>query len=341
MRVLVTGATGFLGKRLVRHLLRQGLTVRCLVRPSSDPLALRQAVDPGNLDRLELHAGTLSRVETLADTVAGCEVIYHLAAAMSGAPAILFLDNVVATRKLLELLDRVRVRRLVLVSSLGIYGSHHLRPGDVLDESCPPDPLPHLRDPYTYSKISQEQIAWQAHREQQLPLVVVRPGVIYGPGRDCLTARVGLRLGRVLVKMGGRQPLPYTHVDNCAQAIALAGTVPAIEGDVFNIVDDDPPTGGELVKQYRRAVGGVRVVPVCHWAIDPLSRLCEWYYVWSGGQLPLVLTRYRSRAQWKPLRYSNAKAKSRLGWQPQIGFSEGLGQTFAWLRQQATARAAS
>jgi nucleoside-diphosphate-sugar epimerase len=264
-------------------------------------------------------------------------VVYHLAAALAGTPAVLFMDTVVATRKLIELLAVHPVSRFVLVSSLAVYGTNELRPGDLLDEQCPLDPQPHLRDPYTYSKVAQEQVAWDAHRAGKLSLVVVRPGVIYGPGRDCLTSRVGLRVGNVMVKMGGKQPLPYTHVENCAQAVALAGTTAGIEGEVFNIVDDDPPTSRELLKQYRRRVKRLRVLPVWHSAINPLSRLCEWYARWSDGQLPAILTRYKSLAQWKPLQYSSAKAKTRLGWQPQVTFAEGLEQTFAWLRQEQQA----
>jgi hypothetical protein len=76
------------------------------------------------------------------------------------------------------------------------------------------------------------------------------------------------------------------------------------------------------------------VLPVLQFAIGPLSRLCESYYRCSAGQLPAVLTRYQSMAQWKSLRYSNAKAKALLGWQPQIAFAEGLQQTLVWLRRR-------
>src|SRR6185503_11665469 len=99
-------------------------------------------------------------------------------------------------------------------------------------------------------------------------------------------------------------------------------------------VDDDPPTGRQLLRRYRKAVGGVRAVPVPQLLIQPLSRACEAYHRYSKGQLPAVLTPYKSAAMWKGLRYSNEKAKRLLGWRPAVGFDEGLERTFAALRER-------
>jgi nucleoside-diphosphate-sugar epimerase len=339
MKAFVTGATGFLGGRLVPRLLAEGAEVCCLVRSPAGAAALRAAVGPEYRQRLEVCHGTLARVADWSDALAGCDTVFHLAAEVRGAAAVLFAGNVIATRKLIEAARDVR--RFVLVSSLAVYGTDHLRAWDVLDEECPLDPNPHRRDAYTYSKIAQEQVAWGAHRTQGLPLVVVRPGVIYGPGRDCLGGRLGLRFGNFLVKMGGRHPLPYTFVDNCAAAVARAGLAPDVEGQAFNVVDDDPITGGELLRRYRAAVGGLRWLTVPGWAIGPLSGLCEWYHRRSNGQLPAVLTRYRSRAMWRPLRTSNARARLRLGWSPAVPFVEGLEQTLASVSRKGSAALAA
>jgi nucleoside-diphosphate-sugar epimerase len=333
MRVLVTGATGFLGQQLVHELLAHGMDVRCLVRGmrSAEALAREMAALPG---RLTIVRGSLAQIGSRSDVLGGCEVLFHVAAAIRGAPAALFLDNVTATRQLIREACRSGVRRLVLVSSLGVYGTAHLHAGETLDESCAIDPEPHLRDAYSFSKIAQERVAWDAHRSGEVPLVVIRPGVIYGPGRDCLGNRVGLRLGSHLLRMGGSQRLPYTFVRNCARALFLAGTVPSIEGEAFNIVDDTPPSARELLGRYRREVQQVRVIPVPYRLIAPLSHLCEWYHTWSKGQLPAVLTPYKSAALWKPLHYANRKAKAILGWRPDVEFADGLRETFRWLREQ-------
>jgi nucleoside-diphosphate-sugar epimerase len=148
--------------------------------------------------------------------------------------------------------------------------------------------------------------------------------VIYGPGRSLLSSRVGISVGPVLLQIGGSQPLPYCYVENCAAAVKQAGLVPGIEGEVFNVVDDDLPTGGEIVRTLRRHGSRVRPVRIPSRAIGPLSTLYEWYSRWSQGQLPDVITRYKSEAIWKPLWYSNTKAKRRLNWRPKVKTTDGL-----------------
>jgi nucleoside-diphosphate-sugar epimerase len=329
MKALVTGVTGFLGRRLVRQLLGEAVSVRGLVRTNSDRTVLGDLASHARGGRLEFWEGSLGRVDAHCGVAEGCDVVYHLASALQGSTAALFLTNVVATRGLIAAAGRAGVRRFVLVSSLGVYGTSHLRPGDALNERCPLDPEPHRRDLYSYSKVAQEEVAWEAHLRGDVPLTVVRPGVIYGPGRDVITGRVGLRLGGIVIQMGGRHRLPYTFVENCAEAVRLAGTAAGVDGEAFNVVDDDLPTGRQLLREYRRRVGPIRSITISRVAISPLSHLYERYHERSGGQLPAVLTPYKSNAQWKPLRYENTKAKTSLGWKPRVGLSEGLRQTFS------------
>ena len=133
--------------------------------------------------------------------------------------------------------------RFVLISSLGVYGTETLKRWGTLDESTPIDPHPEQRDPYTFSKVHQELVARELSEELKIPLVVVRPGVIYGPGRSAVTSRVGLPVGPFVIRMGGGQELPYVFVENCADGIMQAGLKPGIEGETFNLVDDHLPNG--------------------------------------------------------------------------------------------------
>ena len=146
-----------------------------------------------------------------------------LAAAKAAGAATLnygvFLNTVVPTRRLTEACRDSAVSRFVLVSSFAVYDAASLPAGTLLDENCPLDPHPELRDPYTYSKVVQEFVAWEARNQSALPLVVIRPGVIYGPGRGAMSSRVGLSLGPVLLRIGGRRLLPYVYVDHCATAL--------------------------------------------------------------------------------------------------------------------------
>jgi nucleoside-diphosphate-sugar epimerase len=329
MNTFVTGATGFLGRRLVARLVAAGDTVTCLIRPRAESCPLRRDLLQIAAARVQLVEGTLADASSYERALAGADRVFHLAADMRGAPPVLFFTNVVGTRGLLAAAARAGARNVVVVSSLAVYDGGRFRPGDTVDETCPLDPLPHLRDAYTYSKVVQEQVSWEAHAAG-LPVTIVRPGVIYGPGRDCLSGRVGLRVGGLVVAMGGRQQLPYTHVENCADALALAGNAVAV-GSAINVIDDELPTGWDLVREHRRVVGGIRGVRVPARFVPALSRLCEWYHTRSRGQVPALLTRYKSRAMWTPVRYSNARAKSVLGWRPARSLADGLRESFEWL----------
>ena len=259
MKVFVTGGTGFLGRRVVKALCEDGLRVRCLVRPSSDLTALRDFVGPDLWSGVEVVAGEISDVDTCRRLIDDCDTVAHVAAALGGSTAVLFLNTVIPTRHLLAAASQAGVRRFVQVSSFGVYGAAALPTGALLDESTPLDAHPERRDPYSYSKIVQEQIAWESHTTTNLPLVIIRPGVIFGPGRGVLSGRVGLTVGPLLVRMGGSQTLPYTYVDNCASAIRQAVIAEGVDGEAFNILDDGLPTGSQLVRRMRQAASAIRM----------------------------------------------------------------------------------
>ena len=277
-------------------------------------------------------SGSLNDLEACRQLVANAPVGLHIASSLSGSAAALFSTNVVATRTLLRAVREHPCGRFVLVSSIAVYGTSHLKGGAILDESVPLDPKPHNRDPYTFSKITQEQVCWDARADWGLPLVVVRPGMIYGPGRECLSARVGIKVGPILVRMGGHQPLPYTYVDNCADALVRTVTAPAIDGESFNVTDDELPTGAQLIREQRKRVGPVRTIVLPLWSVAPLARVYTAYSNFSNGQLPPILTPYRANASWNSLRYSNAKAKTRLGWRCDVSLAAGLTATLDSLK---------
>src|SRR5205085_2632954 len=200
----------------------------------------------------------------------------HIASSLSGSSAALFTSNVIGTRTLLAAVRQRPCERFVLVSSIAVYGTSKATQR-VLDESWTLEPAPHLRDPYTFSKVVQEHVCWEARASWNLPLVVVRPGMIYGPGRECLSARVGIKVGPLMLRMGGWQRLPYTFVENCADAIMQAGFVDGIVGEAFNIVDDALPTGRHLIRHQAKHIGPVRTVPIPLWLLRPLSHVYTAY----------------------------------------------------------------
>jgi nucleoside-diphosphate-sugar epimerase len=329
MNTLVTGAAGFLGRRLVRELASEGMNVRGFLRTSSKVAELKSFVGDALWPSIDIVRGDLMNVADCRAALDGVDVVYHAAAGLTGSAAVMFLNTVVPTRRLIEACIENPVKRFVLVSSLGVYGAAALRKNSTLDESCPVDSLAHLRDPYTFSKVIQEQAAWEAHRTQGLPLVVIRPGVIYGPGRGALSNRIGLQMGGRMLRIGGRRQLPYVYVDHVATALRQAGIEPGIVGEAFNVLDDDLPNGNRVLSMYREAGQRVKSLWIPQIAIGPLSSLYERYSRKSQGQLPAVITRYRTDSMWKPLKFSNAKARQRLRWSPHLSFAEAFHRSIA------------
>jgi nucleoside-diphosphate-sugar epimerase len=257
--------------------------------------------------------------------------VYHLAAGTGGAAADLFLSSVVASKNLLEAVVRRGGIRIVLVSSFGVYGVAELPWGAVVHEETPLEPHPEKRDLYSYAKLRQEQLFWEYQERHRLPLVVLRPGVIYGPRGTAISGRVGINLFGLFLHLGGRNVLPLSYVENCAEAIVVAGQNERAAGQVYNVLDDDLPTCAAYLRRYRREVRRLRAVPIPYPLMRAVAHQVERYHVRSRGQLPAIFTPYKTASSWKGNRFDNRKLKS-LGWQQIVPTEEGLRRTFAFLK---------
>jgi nucleoside-diphosphate-sugar epimerase len=172
-------------------------------------------------------------------------------------------------------------------------------------------------------------------RKLGIPYVIVRPGVVYGPGNEAIHGRVGIGTFGLFLHLGGSNALPLTYVDNCAEAIVLAGLRPGVEGQAFNVVDDDLPSSRRFLRLYKKHVRRFRSVYVPHGLSYLLCWLWEKCAAWSEGQLPPVYNRAAWRVYWKRTRYSNAKIKRLLGWVQKVPSSEALVRHLESCRQKA------
>lgn len=338
-RILVTGAAGFIGPALIRSLVRAGFrNLRALIRPSSDT-ARFDIIANSHRERanIQLIRGNLLSLEDCLSATEEAAVILHLAAG-TGSKSFpdAFLNSVVTTRNLLEAsLKNGCLRRFVSLSSFAVYANTN---GGVLNESSPLQENIALRgEAYAFAKAKQDELVAAYGKRHGVPYVIVRPGSVFGPGKSAITGRVGIDTFGFYIHLGGSNRLPLTYVDNCADAILLAGVKKGVDGEIFNVVDDDLPSSREFLRLYKRKVRNFKSIYCPHSVSYALCWLWERYSAWTAGQLPPVFNRSRWRAEWKRTVYTNEKAKMLLGWHPKVSMREGLNRYLEACREQRCA----
>jgi|CXWL01.1.fsa_nt_gi nucleoside-diphosphate-sugar epimerase len=335
--ILVTGANGFIGSRVVSTLLQYGCKrIRCLMRPTSTPKLLN-ALGGTMLDSVEIVRGNLLSRDVCKSVAQGVSLVYHLAAGIEKSFPGCVLNSAVTTRNLLDALLGVgTLKRFVNTSSLAVYSNDNLRRGGLLDETCEIEPdLAGRFDPYAYGKAKQDEVVREYGRTRNLPYVIVRPGLTIGPGKSKIPGRVGIDTFGVFLHLGLNNRMPFTYVDNCAEAIVLAGLRKGIEGEVFNIIDDDLPKSRTFLLMYKQRVKHFTSIPVPYPLFYWFNYLWEKYSAWSEGQLPPAFNRKTCAAYFKGNTYSNRKAKQLLGWHPRVGMAECLDQFYAYAKEAA------
>jgi nucleoside-diphosphate-sugar epimerase len=332
-KILLTGSTGFIGKRVLASLLEYGFTnIRCLARPPAKPVRkLMLTRTQSNEARVEIIEGNLLSREDCIRISKDTQIIYHLAAGRGEKSyADAFLNSVVTTRNLLDAcLQHNRLKRFVNVSSFAVYTNQDKPRRRVLDEHCPVEQHPSQRgNPYCFAKVKQDQMVVEYGTNHDLPYVIIRPGVVYGPGNEQIHGRVGIGTFGIFLHLGGANKVPLTYVDNCAEAIVLGGLVRGIDGEIFNVVDDDLPTSRRFLHLYKKNVKWFPSIYVPHLLSYALCYLWEKYSDWSKGQLPNAFNRRVWHATWKQTLYTNEKLKQRLSWSQKVPTSEGLNKYF-------------
>ena len=337
-RILVTGSNGFIGSKVVETLLEYGFTnLRCFVRPSSDLARLKEILGRSRLgNAVELISGDLLSRNDCQKAADAVSVIYHLAAGFDKSFAGAFMNSALATRNLMDaFIQHGQRKRFVNVSSFAVYSNLKLKRGALLDESCPLEDAPQERyDAYGFGKLKQEELVKEYGNLHKLPYVILRPGTVFGPGKRDLSGRIGIDTFGFFVQVNGSNLLPLSFVDNCAEAIVLAGLKAGLDGEIFNVVDDELLTGNQFLRAYKTRVPPFLSVRIPYPLAYGLCTLWEKYSTWSKGQLPPAFNRRRCAAEWKGNRYSNEKLRERLGWRPRVNLDRALAAFLAQFQSQ-------
>lgn len=321
MKVLVTGATGFLGGHIVEELRSAGHEVRALVRRTSRMERL------GELG-VETVMGELKDEESLKRAVEGVEGVVHAASTMAGPAEEYVAATVEGTLALLNAAAGAGVRRFIYVSSIGV---HRIKGRKTITEDTPYENDPEMLGPYTNSKIAAELEALEFSKKGAMQVAVIRPGILYGPGGKWNISRLGYPVGQAYMTIGfGSAPLPVCYVKNCAGAIRTALEFPNLNGTAFNIVDDETFTAKEYLKRLKQEVRpGMKIIPGSYW----LLKLLAWGLKLANKMVPKIPRPVRAgylltctRRLW----YLNDKAKRELGWKPGYGRTQALNETMAY-----------
>jgi nucleoside-diphosphate-sugar epimerase len=320
--VALTGATGYTGGRLLQRLLAGGHSVQALARPASVATVPRA---PG----VTVVEGALGDVAAAARLVEGMDAVLHVAAVYrtAGHPDSYYREvNVGGTEVLLEASARAGLSRFVHTSTVGVHGHVEHPPAD---ENAPIAP----GDVYQATKAEAEALALRFQKSRGLPVVVVRPGAIYGPGETRLLKLFrSIARGRYAIVGTGRSFYHPVFIDDLLDGFLLALERPEAVGEAFLIAGPRYVSQAELAGLIARATGG-RILPFripaapLQWAGD----LCEAICVPLGIEPPL----HRRRVDFwtKSRAFTTEKARRLLGYAPKVDLEEGIARTVVAYRE--------
>ena len=316
-KVLVTGATGFLGKYVVEELVEHGYQVRAYGRNSKVGRSLENS-------SVSFFQGDLTKVEDVLEAFKGMDMVVHAGALSTvwGPWEDFYQANVLGTKYVLEACRQTGIQRLVYVSSPSIYAA----PKDQLAIKESDAPEENNLNNYIRSKLASEKLFKDY---SDVPSIILRPRGLFGIGDTSILPRVinlSQKIGIPLIG-DGRQLMDMTCVENVALAIRLALEAPEAKGEVYNITNGEPRAFRDLLEESLTGLGypiKYRKLPAA--LLSGIASSLEFLYKTLNLKGEPALTLYT----YYLLRYSQtldiSKAEKDLGYHPKISISEGIEQ---------------
>jgi nucleoside-diphosphate-sugar epimerase len=301
----------------------EGTTVRAFVRPGR----------AGEYSGIEVAEGDLADASSIAAALVGVDQVVHAGArvATTGKWEEFAEANIRGTRRVIRAAVAAGAQRIVHISSLSVYDVPH--DGVTITEESDYERETNARGHYSRSKLAADRLAlWEA--AHGAPVVVLRPGLLYGPGRRPPLARQSFSRGGLKLLLARQQyRLPFSYVDNVADAAVLALNAPNAVGRAFTVVDVNVAQA-ELVAAYRAAAGEswrpvylpVRLIGAGAWCAERALRVAR-----RRSPVTYHQIRRATDSAW----YDCSCAEQILGWQPRVDLREGLRRAFASLASPA------
>jgi predicted dehydrogenase/nucleoside-diphosphate-sugar epimerase len=306
---LVTGASGNLGKAVVKRLLADGKKVRVFVR----------RIPEKPIDGVEYVFGNLGDPVAVDKAVKGAEIVIHVGAATKGGWPEHKGGTVVGTQNVVESCTKHGVKQLVHISSMSVIDWAGSAGNGPVSERANLEPRPDERGAYTRAKLEAERIVVDA-AAAGLPAVILRPGQIFGGGIPLINGAVAHNAGgRWLVLGDGKLQLPLVYIDDIVEAIVRAIDRKLTHGEIIQIIDPEHLTQEDVLGL---AGGEKPILRVPRPVVFALGKLSEIPLGALGRQSPVAV--YRLKSALARLRYESDRASSLLGWQPKVGVREGI-----------------
>ncbi len=323
MKALVTGASGFTGGYMVKNLLEHGYNVRVLVRSESNIEMLKSLP-------VEFAFGDLLNKDAVFDAVKGVDKVFHIAALFRAAnvPNNVYWDvNVKGTEYMLQASLEAGVQRFIHCSTCGVHGQIKNPPAA---EDAPIEP----EDVYQQTKYEGEKLAMRYYEEKGLPVTVVRPVGIYGPG-DTRMLRMykAVQNGKFIMFGGGRVLYHLTFVTDTVEGFRLAGEKENAVGETYIIAGQKYTTLMEFAKSIAEELGvsPPRWKPPV-WPLNIAAHVCEKICVPLRIQPPIFPRRVHIFTHDRA--FDISKAQRELGYKPLVNMKEGLHRTAEWYIEQ-------
>jgi nucleoside-diphosphate-sugar epimerase len=245
-KILITGATGFIGGRLAEVACERKIPVVGLVRTWSH--AARLARLP-----VQMAYGDVLDLDSLRAAMKGCDVVFHCAVDNRLWGPAHRRVSVEGTANVMQAALETGVKRVVHVSSTAVF-SYEPEPEAATEEGV----YHYSGDDYCQGKIEAEKVARRYHQEHGLPVTVLRPTIVYGPFGDYSVETISLiRQGRMVLVNGGQGICNSLYVDNLIEALLIAAEHDRAVGEIFHISDTSPVTWKEYIEAHARALGDV------------------------------------------------------------------------------------